>query len=73
MPRAAVPVSRATAHVEKQRELSSAIVGALGLAMQSNCRLDLSVHPFSTSFGPGDVRITTRFDANVLMAPPGAL
>ena len=50
--------------VEKQRELSSTIVGALGLAMQSNCRLDLSVHPFSTSFGPGDVRITTRFDTN---------
>ena len=48
--------------VEKQQQLSSAIVGALGLQMGSHARLDLSVHPFSTSFGPNDVRITTRFD-----------
>ncbi len=27
-------------------------------------RLDRSVHPFATSFAPGDVRITTRFDPN---------
>jgi len=29
-------------------------------------RQDKSVHPFTTGFGTGDVRITTRFDANFL-------
>lgn len=29
-------------------------------------RLDRSVHPFCTTFAPGDVRITTRFDPNFL-------
>jgi carboxypeptidase Taq len=29
-------------------------------------RQDPTVHPFCTSFGPGDVRITTRFDRNWL-------
>lgn len=29
-------------------------------------RQDRSVHPFTTNFGTGDVRITTRFDANRL-------
>jgi carboxypeptidase Taq len=27
-------------------------------------RLDVSVHPFCTDLGPGDVRITTRYDEN---------
>jgi carboxypeptidase Taq len=31
-------------------------------------RLDISVHPFCTSLGPSDVRITTRYDENYL--PP---
>ncbi len=47
--------------VDSQLSLSKSIVAALGLDMASNARLDLSVHPFSTSFGPTDVRITTRF------------
>lgn len=45
---------------ETQAALSRSIVEALGLDL-SGGRLDLSVHPFSTSFGPRDVRITTRF------------
>ena len=27
-------------------------------------RLDVSVHPFCSTFGPGDVRMTTRYDEN---------
>lgn len=45
---------------EAQAALSRGIVEALGLDLGAG-RLDLSVHPFSTSFGPKDVRITTRF------------
>lgn len=57
----AAPGDKAFA-VEAQQELSTSIVSALGLRMESHARLDLSVHPFSTSFSPNDVRITTRFD-----------
>ena len=46
--------------VEAQTALSAEIVAALGLDPGSS-RLDVSVHPFSTSFSPVDVRITTRF------------
>lgn len=35
------------------------LVKALGYDMERG-RQDLSTHPFSTAFGPGDVRITTR-------------
>jgi len=31
-------------------------------------RLDLSVHPFSTTLGPNDVRITTRYDENQVLS-----
>ena len=44
-----------------QAALSADIVASLGLDAGGS-RLDVSVHPFSTSFGPVDVRITTRFD-----------
>jgi carboxypeptidase Taq len=46
--------------VENQQELSRFIVTALGFD-QDRGRIDVSVHPFTTSFGPNDVRITSRF------------
>lgn len=46
--------------VDNQQELSRRIVTALGFDEQ-NGRIDVSVHPFTTSFGPTDVRITSRF------------
>ena len=37
-----------------------------GFDLSSRGRLDLSVHPFTISFAPDDVRITTKFDEHYL-------
>ncbi len=47
--------------VERQRILGQMASAAYGLDYAS-ARMDVSTHPFSTNFGPGDQRITTRFD-----------
>ena len=46
--------------VDRQRILGEMASAAYGLDYAS-ARLDVSTHPFSTNFGPGDQRITTRF------------
>lgn len=46
--------------VEPQVELSKYITGIFGLPA-SQSRLDISVHPFSTTIAPKDFRITTRY------------
>ncbi len=48
--------------VDRQRILGEMASAAYGLDYAS-ARLDVSTHPFSTNFGPGDQRITTRFDS----------
>lgn len=47
---------------DRDAQLSAAreAVRAIGFDLDKRGRLDLSVHPFSTSFSPNDVRITTR-------------
>ena len=50
---------------EKQRRFGEAVVKQLGFDWQRG-RQDRAVHPFCTSFGRDDVRITTRFDRNFL-------
>lgn len=45
---------------EKQHELSNRILAAIGFDFECG-RLDASPHPFSTSLGWGDWRITTRY------------
>lgn len=45
---------------EDQRKLGSFIAGRFGYDLERG-RIDLAPHPFTTSFGAGDVRITTRF------------
>ncbi len=45
----------------KQEEFGKGVVRALGFDWNRG-RQDRAVHPFCTSFGGGDVRITTRFD-----------
>jgi carboxypeptidase Taq len=52
---------RARFPVEGQRALSGEIVELMGFDAQA-WRLDDTVHPFATSVGDGDVRITTRYD-----------
>ncbi|MBI3969203.1 MAG: carboxypeptidase M32 [Chloroflexi bacterium] len=46
--------------VEKQRELGLSVAKAMGFDFDAG-RLDISVHPFCTSFHPSDVRLTTRY------------
>ncbi len=46
---------------EEQVAFSKAVVTKLGYDF-SGGRLDVSAHPFTIGIGPGDVRITTRYD-----------
>lgn len=47
--------------VEQQRLLSEWIAEQVGFD-RSGGRLDVTVHPFCSGIGPGDVRITTRYN-----------
>ncbi len=47
--------------VARQRSLVAGVVGLMGFDPAS-WRMDDAVHPFATSFGACDVRITTRWD-----------
>jgi carboxypeptidase Taq len=47
--------------VAAQQSLGIAVTKALGFDYEAG-RLDVSTHPFTTSFGRGDVRLTTRYD-----------
>jgi carboxypeptidase Taq len=47
--------------VETQRELVLQAVSMMGFN-RASWRIDDAAHPFATSFGSGDVRITTRWD-----------
>nr|MBK7070042.1 carboxypeptidase M32 [Deltaproteobacteria bacterium] len=49
--------------VDAQEALGREAAKALGYDFERG-RLDVSVHPFSISLGPGDSRITTRYHAN---------
>ena len=46
--------------LEAQRKVGDMIVAQIGFNMEHG-RIDVSVHPFTTSFSPSDVRITSRF------------
>jgi carboxypeptidase Taq len=49
--------------VDRQRIFGEAAAAALGFDFARG-RLDTTVHPFFTTIGPGDYRITTRFSTN---------
>ncbi len=53
--------------VEQQRRLVSDVLAMMGFD-RSGWRLDEAVHPFATSFGATDVRITTRWDESYFPA-----
>ncbi len=55
--------------LEKQKQFSRQVAEQIGYDFTRG-RLDVSVHPFTTGFGTGDIRITTRYEANWL---PSAL
>jgi carboxypeptidase Taq len=52
---------------EQQRRLASAVVKLMGFD-PAGWRLDTAVHPFATSFGASDVRITTRWEESYFPA-----
>jgi carboxypeptidase Taq len=47
--------------VAAQQSLNSKIAGAIGFDFQAG-RIDTTTHPFCTTLGPRDVRLTTRYD-----------
>jgi carboxypeptidase Taq len=47
--------------VERQRRLVADVIALMGFDSES-WRMDDTVHPFATSIGAGDTRITTRWD-----------
>lgn len=50
-------------HLDELLEYSRSLVEKMGFDMQAG-RLDLTTHPFCSGTDPGDVRLTTRVDAN---------
>ncbi|HZV73084.1 MAG TPA: carboxypeptidase M32 [Conexibacter sp.] len=59
--------------VDGQRALVGGVLRQLGWSADG-WRLDEAAHPFATSFGPGDVRLTTRYDPSYVgMALYGAI
>lgn len=50
---------------DAQEAFAKKVVAAFGYDFNRG-RLDRTVHPFASSFGRGDCRITTRYDANFL-------
>ncbi len=62
---AATPADTTVLHrsfpVERQRYFAEGVAAAMGFDFQAG-RLDTTAHPFCSAFGPGDCRITTRFN-----------
>lgn len=67
--RSAPPLTRhpLAVPVDAQRRIHRRVVEALGFDL-SHGRLDEAQHPFTMGFGPLDVRLTTRYEADDLMA-----
>lgn len=57
---AALPA--ATWPVQHQQKLNAQIAAAIGFDFSTG-RIDTTAHPFCTTLGPHDVRLTTRYDA----------
>ena len=53
--------------VDRQEEMSRRVMRALGYELDRG-RLDRSAHPFTTTLGSHDVRITTRYDEKLLLS-----
>ncbi|MBD3221247.1 carboxypeptidase M32 [bacterium] len=51
----------------RQAALGREVLVAMGYDLAAG-RLDVSAHPFSESMGPGDVRVTTRYDEDDLLS-----
>ena len=60
---------RAAYPVERQRAFGEAVAAAVGFDFRRG-RLDTTTHPFFSTVGPGDCRITTRFARARLLRRP---
>lgn len=58
-----VSIVRRAFDVDKQKLFGEAVAGAIGFDFQAG-RLDITTHPFCSGLGPGDTRITTRYNPN---------
>jgi carboxypeptidase Taq len=58
--------------IERQMALCREVAAAIGYDFDRG-RIDLAVHPFAVGLGPGDVRITTRYDASTLLPGLGGV
>ena len=60
---ASIPANllRGTYSIAKQQQLNQEVAESIGFDFQSG-RIDTTTHPFCTTLGPGDVRLTTRYD-----------
>lgn len=47
--------------VEKQQILNAEVAASLGFDFEAG-RIDTTAHPFCTTLGPADIRLTTRYD-----------
>ena len=54
---------KGTFDIEKQKAVNKEIVTTMGFDIEHG-RIDESVHPFTSAFGPSDVRITSRFSSD---------
>jgi carboxypeptidase Taq len=61
--RSGVTVLRREYPADRQRDFAEMAAAAVGFDFHGG-RLDTSVHPFFCTVGPGDCRITTRYDAH---------
>jgi len=57
--------------VEGQRKLSDRVLVDLGFDLNAG-RMDLAAHPFTTGLGVGDIRLTTRLQADDFMSTLGS-
>lgn len=54
-------------NIELQNDFGKIIQKYMGYDTNRG-RLDLSIHPFTTTLGPDDVRVTTRYDENLVLS-----
>ena len=59
----AVSVLRRRYPLDRQKVFGEAVAAAVGFDFHRG-RLDVTAHPFCSGIGPGDTRITTRYDEN---------
>jgi carboxypeptidase Taq len=62
-----VPLGKGPFSLARQEILNRRALEAIGYDFACG-RLDVSAHPFTESPGPGDVRVTTRYDENDILS-----